>query len=169
MMNKPPLSMYLAVLLLLALFATTVAPALATPPDRETVPLAGSFVLAECDGFNVIDEYSGWATLTYFYDDNGNLVRITYHGSTRDRIYNSVTGFAVYSNFAYNQALDPAINEYFIRGLAYNITVPGYGIVYFDSGLGIFVYEDGEFVELQFSGNYQADTGVLCEAMDQSP
>jgi hypothetical protein len=26
---------------------------------------------------------------------------------------------------------------------------------------------DGEFVEVKFSGNYQADTTLLCEAMNQ--
>lgn len=155
-----------------ALLAVVVAligavPALANPPDRVMIPIEGSFTLAECDGFDVIDEYSGWVTLTDFYDQNGDLVRSTYHGSTHDRIYNSVTGFDDFSNFAYNQTIYPATDEYFIRGLAYNLTIPGYGIVFFDSGLGIFLYVDDEFVEVKFSGNYQTDSAELCEAMDQ--
>jgi hypothetical protein len=32
--------------------------ALATPPERIMIPTSGSFVLAECDGFDVIDKYA---------------------------------------------------------------------------------------------------------------
>lgn len=156
-----------APLLLMALVLAAVTPALATPPEMVTIPISGSFVLAECDGFDVIDDYSGWVTLKDFYDNDGNLVRSTYHGLTHDVVYNSVTGYEVSYSYAVNRTIDPAINEYFIRGMAFNITVPGYGIVYFDSGLGIFLFVDGQYVLVQFSGNYQGDTDLLCAAMDQ--
>jgi hypothetical protein len=158
---------FVAVFLTAVILLASAAPALATPPARFTVPIAGSFVLAQCDGFEVIDEYTGWFTRTDFYDSEGNVVRITGFVKTEDRIYNSETGFSANSTFAVMQTLDPEIVEYFIRGVAYNVTVPGYGIVFFDSGLGIFLLVDGAFVEVQFSGNYQADTTTLCEAMDQ--
>ena len=142
-------------------------PALATPPDMLTLQDSGSFIIAECDGFDVIDEYSGWFTIADFYDENGDLEQSVFHATMHDRIYNSVTSFEAKNTFAYNQAIDPDTNEFFIRGLAYNITVPGYSIVYFDAGLGIFVLENDGFVEVKFAGNYQADTDILCEAMDQ--
>jgi hypothetical protein len=142
-------------------------PVFAGPPERETYPIANSNILAECDGFNVIDEYEGTVTRTEFYDKDGALERTTWHVNAQDRVYNSESGFEVFYSWAYNQAVDPDTNVYFIRGEAYNITVPGYGIVYFDSGLGIFVLVDGEFVEIKFSGNYQADDTLLCEAMNQ--
>jgi hypothetical protein len=152
---------------MITLALSAVTPALANPPDIVTVPISGSFVLAECDGFDVIDDYSGWATVKNFYDNDGNWLTSTRHVITFDRVYNSVTGFDVYYNYAVNQTFDPAINEYFIRGMAFNIIVPGYGIVYFDSGLGIFLFVDGQFVTVQFSGHYQADPDLLCEAMNQ--
>ena len=145
-----------------------VPPALASSPhDRFTRPSTVSFVLAECEGFDVIQQRDGWVTFTDFYDNNGNLKRSTVHAITHDRIYNTVTGFEVKNTFAYNQEVDPEGTEFFIRGVAYNITIPGYGIVYFDAGLGIFVLVDGDFVEVKFSGKYQADEEQLCEAMNQ--
>lgn len=166
-MNNRRLINCMAALVMILLFMVAVTPALANPPDIVTVPISGSFVLAKCDGFDVIDEYTGWATVKNFYDNDGNWVTSTRHVITFDRVYNSVTGFDVFYNYAVNTTFDPAINEYFIRGMAFNIIVPGYGIVYFDSGLGIFLFVDGQFVEVQFSGNFQGDTELLCEAMDQ--
>jgi hypothetical protein len=32
----------------------------------------------------------------------------------------------------------------YVRGIAYNITVPGYGIVFFDAGLGGFYNVEGQ-------------------------
>lgn len=154
-------------LLLIVVFLAGAMPALATPPERFTAQASGSFILAECDGFDVIDEYSGWFTITDFYDEHGDLERSAFHATMHDRIYNSATGFEVKNTYAFNQTFDPDTNEFFIRGLAYNVTVPDYGIVYFDAGLGIFVLVDGGFVEVKFSGNYQADTEILCEAMNQ--
>jgi hypothetical protein len=167
-MNKRHLILCVATLSLMLALLLSAGTALANPPDRITIPVADSFVLAECDGFDVVDEYTGWATLTYHYDSNGALVRTTLHMNTHDRLYNSVTGFSVFNNFAFNQTVDPSTNEYFIRGLAWNVTVPGYGIVFFDAGLGRFVLVNGVFVELQFSGNYLADQDLLCQAMSQS-
>lgn len=155
------------VLVVIAILLVGAMPAFAEAPDRLTIPIAGSFLVAQCDGFNVIDTYSGSLTFRDFYDNDGNLVNSTLRINTNEQISNSVTGFSVPNTAAYSEAIDPSINEYFIRGLSFNITVPGYGIVYFDSGLGIFVLVDGEFVEVKFSGNYQANTALLCEAMNQ--
>jgi hypothetical protein len=166
-MNKRRLTKCVTALLMIVVFMAGAMPALATPPDRFTVQDSGSYIVAECDGFDVIDEYSGWFTVTDFYNEDGDLERSTFHATMHDRIYNSATGFEVKNTYAFNQDIDPDTNEFFIRGLAYNITVPGYGIVYFDAGLGIYVLMDGEFVEVKFSGNYQADTAILCQAMDQ--
>jgi hypothetical protein len=165
-MNKRRLTKGVIGLLMIVTLLAGAMPTLAAPPERFTSQDSGSYIVAECDGFDVIDEYSGWFTITDFYGENGDLQHSSFHATMHDRIYNSETGFEVKNTYAFNQAIDPDTNEFFIRGLAYNITVPGYGIVYFDAGLGIFALVDSEFVELKFSGNYQADTEILCEAMD---
>ena len=151
------------VLLMIVVAMAAAMPALANPPDSVTGPDSGSFVLADCGSFYVMDDYEGWYTIKYFYDSNGDLHHLTYHATMHDRIYNSNTGFEVSNTFAFNQTLYPDTGTSFIRGAAYEITVPGYGPVYFDTGLGIFV--DGS--EVKFVGKYLDDTALLCEAMDQ--
>jgi hypothetical protein len=166
-MSKQRLMILVVVLLISAVYLAQAGLALAVPPERITIETGGTFVLAECDGFDVVDEYSGRLTVTEFYDQNGELVRLTLQQFDHDRIYNSVTGFSVSSRFAFNQTVYPEEGEVYIRGLAFNITVPGYGIVFFDSGLGVFYNVDGQWVLVKFAGNYQPDTELLCEAMDQ--
>ena len=157
----------IATLMMIVVVLVGAMPAFATPPDRFTRPSAATFVLAECDGFDIINDRSDWVTFTDFYDNDGDLERSTLHATLHSRIYNSVTGFEVKNTLAFNQEVNPDQTEYFIRGVAYNITVPGYGIVHFDAGLGIFVVVDDEFVELKFAGNYVDDTDYFCEAMNQ--
>ena len=166
-MNNRRLMILVSGLLFAALFLVGIGVVQARPPERITIPTSGSFVLAECDGFEVIDEFAGRATITQFYNQNGDLVRLMYQQFDHDRIYNSVTGFSVSSRFAVNQTIYPEEEEVYIRGIAYNITVPGYGIVMFDSGLGVFYNVDGQYVLVKFAGNYQDDPELLCEAMDQ--
>ena len=153
-MKDKKLITFVSILILIAILFIGATPALAESPDRLTIPITGSFLVAQCDGFDVVDTYSGSLTFQDFYDNDGNLVKSTLRIDTNEQISNSVTGYSVHNTAAYNEAIDPADNEYFIRGLSFNITVPGYGIVYFDSGLGIFVLVDGEFVDVKFSGNY---------------
>jgi hypothetical protein len=154
-------------LLFAAAFMTANVPAQADTPGKITVPVVGTFVLAECDGFDVIDEYTGVLTITEFYSQDGELERLTFQENSQDRIYNSVTGFSVSNKYTVNQTYYPTAGELYIRGVAHNITVPGYGIVYFDSGLGVYYIIDGSFILVKFAGNYQADTAPLCEAMEQ--
>jgi hypothetical protein len=113
-----------------------------------------------------MDEYSGRLTITEFYDQNGELVRLTFQQFDHDRIYNSVTGF-LSSQFAVNQTLYPEKGEVYISGLAFNITVRGYGSVMFDSGLGVFHNVDGTWTLVKFAWNYQEDIEQLCETLNQ--
>ena len=166
-MNKRRLIVLAGALLFAALFLVGTGIVQAIPPERFTIETNGTFVLAECDGFNVMDEFSGRLTVTEFYNQSGDIVRLMFQQFDHDRIYNSVTDFSVSNRFVVNQTLYPDTGELYIRGLAYNITVPGYGIVYFDSGLGVFYNVDGRYVLVKFAGNYQDDPELLCEAMDQ--
>ena len=166
MINRSVLKL-ITVLLLTGIFLAAATPALAVAPEMFTIPVSGAFVVAECDGFEVIDEYTGTLTITEFYNRDGELERLTFQENSQDRIYNSVNGFSVTSKYTVNQTLYPDTSELYIRGVAYNITVPGYGIVYFDSGLGVYYIENGNYNLVKFAGNYQADTSALCEAMDQ--
>lgn len=165
--NNRNLTKLVTVLFIAGIITAGATPALATAPEKFTIPVAGSFVLAECVGFDVIDEYTGTLTITEFYNQDGELDRLTYQENSQDRIYNSVTGFSVANKYTVNQTYYPDTSELYIRGVAYNITVPGYGPVYFDSGLGLFYLGETGTIEIKFAGNYQPNTAALCEAMDQ--
>ena len=166
-MNNRRLMIMVGTLLFAALFLAGIGVVQARPPERFTIPTSGTFVLAECDGFNVMDEFSGRLTITEYYDQNGDIVRLMFQQFETDRVYNSVTGFSVSNRFVVNQTLYPDEGELYIRGLAYNITIPGYGIVHFDSGLGVFYNVEDRWILVKFAGNYQDDPALLCEAMDQ--
>lgn len=166
-MIKKSVIKLVTVLLLTGIFLAGATPALAASPEKLTIPVSGAYIVAECDGFNVIDEYTGLLTITEFYNQDGELERLTFQENSQDRIYNSVTGFSVTSKYTVNQTFYADTSELYIRGVAYNITVPGYGIVYFDSGLGVYYIDNGNYIEVKFAGNYRPDTEALCEAMDQ--
>jgi hypothetical protein len=166
-MNNRRLMILVSALLFASLSLMGIGVVQAKPPVRITIPTSGSFVLAECDGFDVIDEYAGRAIITVFYNQNGELVHLLFQQYDLERIYNSVTGFAVSSRFAVNTTINPFEGEAYIRGITLNITVPRYGIVMFDSSLGVFHNVDGTWTLVRFTGNNQAEIDLLCKAMDQ--
>jgi hypothetical protein len=166
-MNKRSRFLYLVVVFVFSMALFGVMPALATPPDRFTIQNSGSTILTQCDGFNVISDWTSTETFTYYYNQQGDLETITVHINGRDRVYNSETGFEVFGNFAANTTFDVATSQSFQRGLAYNISVPGYGIVYQVSGMVRIVFVEGVPVVVKSAGNIQLNTGLLCEAMDQ--
>jgi hypothetical protein len=67
-----------AALLVAAWYLAATGVTLATPPERRTIETSDTFVLAECDGFDIMDEYSGWLTITEFYDYTGELKRLLF-------------------------------------------------------------------------------------------
>jgi hypothetical protein len=57
-MSKQRVMILIMALLFAAVYLAGAGSALATPPERIMIPTSGSFVLAECDGFDVIDKYA---------------------------------------------------------------------------------------------------------------
>jgi hypothetical protein len=152
------------VFLVTMLFLITALPALADPPEFSTYELSGDFVLAECDGFDVIDEYAGTVHRTQFYDKGGELIRMKNHVDVWDRIYNSVTGYEVWSRWANTTFHDIPSGGYTIAGVGWNVTVPGAGAVWFDAGHCVY---DPVTDEETCTGNEQYDPEPVCEAMDR--
>lgn len=72
---------------------------------------------------------------TSFYDNQGNLVRFRGHYSGTDNLYNPENPDVVLSGpFSVHVESDPRTGEESIFGVAFNITVPGYGAVFHESG-----------------------------------
>ncbi|MEA3337536.1 MAG: hypothetical protein U9R25_16680 [Chloroflexota bacterium] len=149
----------------LVLLLIAVMPALAGPPDHETTPISDVFLLAECDGFNVMDAVEGTRQSTTFYDQEGEPVRILDHNRARDRIYNTESGFEVHSRWAQNVKYYAPFDTWgTTSGLGWNVTVPGYGSVWFEAGHCTY---DSELGEASCTGHRVYDEAALCEAMDQ--
>ena len=153
-------------ILALAMLIITAVPVLAGPPEHETIPIdKDEFVLAVCDGFDVMDEYEGTRQRTTFFDQDGNIKKIVEHNKVRDRIYNSETGFEVHSRWANTVLWDSTrTNWEAITGLGWNVTVPGYGAVWFEAH---HCTNDPDSGSIVCHGKDLYDEDGLCEAMNQ--
>jgi hypothetical protein len=136
-MSKRRLMILGVVLLLSAVYLAQAGLALAVPPERRTIETTGTFVVAECDGFDVINEHSGQLTITEFYSQNGELERLMMKQSGHSRLYNTVTGSSVSHSFTANQT--------------------------YSSGTG----QAGRIIALQYNPASSYSPALLCEAMDQ--
>jgi hypothetical protein len=147
--------------------ALMAAPVAAAPPEREefqTEPWSG--VLAMCDGFEVINESEGTlATLHRFFDRDGDLVRVSFHGQIEDTYTNSVTGKSISGRGQYNGQV--VLEEPFEReaGIQFHVLVPGAGVVLIDAGRVVF----DALGEVVFqAGRHQVRDGdfeALCAAL----
>ncbi len=140
------LALTLAPLLLLACGREPVAPA---PPEisadrrAEVVrnvpdPVVG-INLGSCGAFDILSDWNGLLQFTYFTDGDGNLVRqhIRYRVVGSSRYYNSVDptiGVAGGPGEIQNNRWDFTDNTAVFSGVAWKITVPGYGAILFETG-----------------------------------
>jgi hypothetical protein len=156
-------------LLILLIISVGVLPTFATPPVVVTRQAEGTYAVAECDGFDVLLDYSGEVTERFLSDQDGNLQLATYHLASRDRIYNSATGYEVGSTFVLNDRYDPDNELFYGQGVFNNITVPGYGLVRVH--VGHFVTADYTTFIWEVGNGTHADQHdeLLCEAMDRAP
>ena len=160
----------IAVLLILLVILVGVVPAFATPPERVSYQIEGTFLVAACDGFDVLDDYSGEVTQAFRFDEDGNLLAASYHSTMQDRIYNSATGYEVSSMFVLNDRYDPDTDLYYGQGVFNNVTVPGYGLVRAHAGHYIVESDFTTFVWEVGNGTHaDPNDDLLCEAMDRSP
>lgn len=132
---KPRLVLPLAIVLVLLL----VVPASAEPPvivTGEAVEDFPPYVPSPCPGFEVWDREVYTFRQTSFFDNDGNLLRIETHYIGTDNFYNPANpGVELSGHFSGTLEYDARTGEMTARGLAVNITVPGYGVVLMRSGL----------------------------------
>jgi hypothetical protein len=122
--------------------------------------------IADCGSFTVLDRFSIDFTLRFFYDKNGNLVRLLEHVSGTDTFINSVTGKAYPTRFHNTVHIDPATGLGATTGVIYKLTVPGSGAVFMDVGR-IVTNQAGDIITFQ-AGKHQffsGDFAGLCRAL----
>lgn len=127
-------------------------------PPRQlfAMPLDESYVVAECDGFQVLDHVSGELTVTGWTGKDGKLERIVTERRGRHDLRNSVKNVAVVSSFHQRFMTDVDAARTQIVGPAYHVTVPGHGSVLFETG--VITFDNGEFT---YAGRHDAMSGNL--------
>jgi hypothetical protein len=124
-----------------------------------------SFVLADCDSFQIIDSYAVDATITRFFDETGHPVRVIIQYQGTDTFTNSVTGKAYTGSFHDTLMLTRemlgigAVNA----GISLRLTLPGAGAVVLSVGVVLYIRTND--VELGKGPSPEGDYSDLCAAL----
>ena len=148
---------------LLALSA--ISQASAAPPTTSTHQLLGTQVLADCDGFQVFDDYDETIGVTNFYDNDGNLIETHLAINGTDTYRQSMTGQSITMGTHYMVHIDRRTMLDSAGGLLYHLMIPGLGHVLLDAGRTVYDRTTGTLVFL--AGPHQVmdgDTSGLCAA-----
>ena len=123
--------------------------------------------VGDCGDFLILAEGSGTGKLTTYFDRNGDPSRLLFQGRYRGTLTNSVTGFQLTD--------DPSVANIFVDlttdtqtnvGTFYNITLPGQGVVLFETGR--IVFGEGGFPTFIAGPHLPPDTqfDIICDALD---
>ena len=146
---------------------------LAKQPDFWSDEFSDLFVLAYCDGFNVMDD--SWNVLygKDFYDNDGNWLRTQIHWKAYDSLYSSkypeglyLTGTASIMTRIWGGSFEEPQYQS-VQGLNIGIILPGYGPLFYEAGKIVF---DGE--DIVFAAGHHKDWNfgefeALCNYFDQ--
>jgi len=148
----------------------------AGPPIKESVAfdVEESFVL-DCGDFNILSDYSALGHTTFFFDNDGNLVReLNHYRYINSSYYNSndptvrVYGSGEVENLHWDYVGDPPTVAN--AGVSFSVKLPGYGVVFIRAGRLVFDLTTFEIVfeagpnDLS-TGNFEA----FCAALRASP
>jgi hypothetical protein len=132
------------------------------------------FVLAECDGFDVMDDTYNFVSGKDFFDKDGNWIRTQMHWKALDYLYSSkypegliLTGTA--SVMVRFWAGENGEDFQSVQGLNIGIIVPGYGPLFYEAGKIVFDWNGPEVV---FAAGKHKDWNfgeieALCNYFDQ--
>lgn len=151
--------------LTLFVLAIMVVPALAVPPDHIEFPNSQSYLVADCGDFEVINYEQSTIRLTFFFDSEGNPVRVNQFWSGTDTLTNSVTGKAVASDFHNHAVYDLSTSTVHQSGVFWHVNVPHQGQVYFMAGQVIGIDFEQPDAEITFTGAMNLDEEMLCSLL----
>jgi hypothetical protein len=130
----------------------------AGPPETLwTFTIDEEQVLAECQGFNVVDHVTGVMSVTVWSDKTGAPKRIVTENRGQHEFRNSATSVAVTSEFHRKFMTDIETGRTHVVGPAYHVTVPGAGNVLFETGT--IKFENGALVRM--AGQHDLMNGGL--------
>jgi hypothetical protein len=123
-------------------------------------------VIANCGDFKIIGDGVGYTRLWTYFDSAGDPVKLVLHGFAKGIMANSVTGkFLTDDPSVANITVDLIKQTETNIGAFFTITVPGSGIVYFETGRIVYA---GDGTPIFMAGQHQTPAEfipVLCEAL----
>lgn len=150
----------------ISLVLTSVTPVFAAPPDVQTFHDEGSFATVDCGDFLALQDFVVDGTVTTFFDQAGNPVRVQVHVHYDGTLTNSETGLTLRDPSRLTITVDLQDGSVTETGLFYGITVPGEGIAVLDAGRIVF---DADGNVLFVGGPHQFLEGgeaLICAALD---
>ena len=153
---------YLVPMLLLAALAVPAA-ASARAPSAVTLPVDDSIVFAGADspcGFDITFTSVGTIKATTFFDNEGNPVRQTIHGSLTHTFFSA--WHTLVSKGPAPVHIDLATGQMVDTGMEYGFHLPGDGVIFGQAGR-LALAADGSL--LSFVGMSVANTDLLCAAL----
>jgi hypothetical protein len=135
------------VVLTLLLSLSSVAPAFAAKPDFFTIQVDDTIVLAECEGFSILEHVEGRVKVSTHFDRNGNFSMEVARVHLRHTLTNSETGASLSSpdvgidKVTVNQDGSTTVA---IIGVVARIVVPGEGLIFASVGRLVFDANTGE-------------------------
>lgn len=154
-------SIFLA-LIMLGIFAL---PALAVPPDPMEIPFNPSYEVADCGTFQVMNHEESTLRLTFFYDGEGNLVRVNQYWSGTDYLTHSETEKSIASNFTNHAVIDLTTSTVRQGGIFWHVTVPHQGPVFFETGQYVILDIEDPEPDITFHGVSNLDEEALCSLL----
>jgi hypothetical protein len=168
-MKPRSLVLVLAAVLLALLWvvAASATASSARPPTHETLPPFQAPGTIDCGTFedNFVDFFS--ATLTTFYDRNGDAVRLVFHNEHHSTDVNSATGLTIHEHGHFTLTINLITGTATVSGNQEVANRPGFGVVVqdvgrtvFDAGGNLIFFAGGTNHSELFGGDQ-----VLCDAL----
>ena len=132
--------------LVVGLSLAVIAPAAAVPPEKVVIEdiHIEQVDSTSCD-FPFLEVFDGRVTITTFFDDQGNPVRIKFHLPFHGTLTNEATGESVSADQVLQLTVDLEEGAESDVGLRFRVVFPELGVVLLDAGKVVFD-EDGNVV-----------------------
>jgi hypothetical protein len=130
---------WLALCVSLVVGLAVIAPAAAVPPERiviEDIHIE-QVDSTSCD-FPFLEVFDGRVTITTYFDDNGNPIRVQFHLPFHGTLTNEATGESVSADQVLQVSVELEEGTESDVGLRFRVVFPGLGVVLLDAGKVVF-------------------------------
>lgn len=150
----------------LAGMLVSASPAWAIPPVEVSGSDSGSVKVADCDGFELWDEYALSWSGKLFFDAQGAPSRIVLHVWGSDTFINMATKESVTGTINSGEIVDLKARTANQNGQIGRITVPGEGLVFVDVGRYVISFDEDDPQFLKGKHDFfEGDFAGLCEVL----